>query len=100
MDTRRGHSQLLEELNEERAAALQRISAVMTQLIEQLHASRERIEQAPAAQREFEIAAFRRLRTTALKQRWYLEVQREALGLRHHAVLDEFYQIPTMGGRR
>lgn len=30
----------------------------------------------------------------SLVYRWYLEVQREALGLRRHHVLDELYPIP------
>jgi len=29
-----------------------------------------------------------------VQYRWYLEVQREAMGLRHHHRLDEFYRIP------
>jgi hypothetical protein len=34
------------------------------------------------------------LRREALRYRWYLEVQRESVGLRHHHCLDEFYRIP------
>ena len=34
------------------------------------------------------------LHRQVMKYRWYLEVQREALGLRHHRMLDEFYAIP------
>ncbi len=30
----------------------------------------------------------------AMKWRWYLEVQREALGLRQHHMVDELYVIP------
>jgi hypothetical protein len=40
--------------------------------------------------------AWRDLRTLAVKYRWYLEVQREALGMRRHDVLDEFYKVPVM----
>ena len=35
------------------------------------------------------------LRRSAVKYRWYLEVQREALGLRGDHRLDEFYRIPA-----
>ena len=79
-----GHSQLLRELNEERAAALQRISTTLESLIRQLHASRERVRHASGVDREREIAAWRDLWARAVKYRWYLEVQREALGIRRH----------------
>ena len=46
------------------------------------------------ADRSREIAKYRELRRRAIRYRWYLEVQREALGLRHHHLLDEFYSIP------
>ena len=43
---RAGNTQLLKELNEERAAALHRISSTLESLIRQLHASRERVRHA------------------------------------------------------
>ena len=91
-----GHKQLLRELNAERAAALQRISSTLESLIRQLQASRERLRQAAGADREREMAVWRDLRARAVKYRWYLEVQREALGMRRHEVLDEFYAVPTL----
>ena len=93
---RAGQHQLLRELNEERAAALHRISSTLESLIRQLHASRERVRQASGADREREIAAWRDLRARAARYRWYLEVQREALGIRRHDVLDEFYRLPVL----
>jgi hypothetical protein len=92
----RGHEQLLRELHEERVAALQRISRVLESLIGQLNASRERARQASGPDREREVAAWRDLRALAVKYRWYLEVQREALGMRRHDRLDEFYRVPTL----
>jgi hypothetical protein len=89
------HEQLLRELREERVAALQRISRVLESLIAQLQASRERVRRASGPDREREVAAWRDLRARAVKYRWYLEVQREALGMRRHDVLDEFYEVPT-----
>jgi hypothetical protein len=91
-----GHKQLLRELNEERAAALQRISSTLESIIRQLHASRERLRRATGPDRERELATWRELRARAVKYRWYLEVQREALGMRRHDVLDEFYQVPAL----
>jgi proline dehydrogenase len=93
---RDGHQQLLRELNEERVAALRRISGTLETLIRQLQASRERLRQVSGADREREFAAFRDLRERALKYRWYLEVQREALGIRRHDTLDEFYRVPRV----
>ncbi len=86
------------ELNEERASALLRISRTLESLITQLHESRTRLDTAPAPDptaRARELAAYEDLRRQALKYRWYLEVQREALGLHQHHRLDEFYPIPA-----
>ncbi len=93
---REGHNQLLRELNEERAAALRRISGTLESLIRQLHASRERVRWASGTDRDREVAALRDVRARALKYRWYLEVQREALGIRRHEALDEFYRVPAI----
>ena len=94
--SRNGDKQLLRELNEERAAALRRISGTLESLIGQLHASRERVRRASSGDRDRELAALRDLRARALKYRWYLEVQREALGIRRHEALDEFYKVPPI----
>src|SRR5687767_6576237 len=89
------HDQLLRELNEERAAALLRISRTLESLIAQLEVRRERIAGLDGGDRMREADAYGELQREALKYRWYLEVQREALGLRHHHRLDEFYRIPA-----
>jgi CHAD domain-containing protein len=81
MSTSDGYDRVLAELNEERIAALTRISRRLQALIDELRATED-----PTAQR--------RLRAEAKRYRWYLEVQREALGIRTHANLDEFYAIP------
>jgi hypothetical protein len=88
------HKQLLKELAEERAAALGRISRRLEHLIGQLHATRERIAHSGDEDRARDIAAYRQLYLEAVKYRWYLEVQREAVGLTQHQRLDEFYRIP------
>jgi uncharacterized protein (DUF1697 family) len=93
-DTRAQHTQLLKELQEERAAALARISRRLERLLEQLYATREQIAHCPEEDRRREVAAYRELHQQAMKYRWYLEVQREAIGLRQHQRLDEFYRIP------
>jgi hypothetical protein len=82
------------ELNEERAAALRRISQTLESLIEQLHLLRERIGVVHWSDPSPDLSKYRELRRAALRQRWYLEVQREALGLHPDHRLDEFYRIP------
>jgi hypothetical protein len=93
-ETRDGFDRLTRELNEERAAALRRISGTLESLIGELQAARTRIASLADSDRAPEVAAYAALRRNALQYRWYLEVQREALGLRHHHRLDEFYRIP------
>jgi hypothetical protein len=95
-ETRSQHKQLLRELQEERAAALARISRRLERLIEQLQATREQIAHASEEDRARNVAAYRELHTEAVKYRWYLEVQREAVGLTRHERLDEFYRIPPL----
>jgi hypothetical protein len=90
------HKQLLKELQEERAAALARISRRLERLLEQLQATREQIAHGRAEDRARDVAAYRELHDQAVKYRWYLEVQREAIGLRQHQRLDEFYPIPPL----
>jgi hypothetical protein len=94
MDVARKHKDLLRELQEERAAALRRISLRLERLLEELRDSRERVASSNGPERAGELATYRTLHAQATKYRWYLEVQREALGLRAHEVLDEFYRVP------
>ena len=54
------------------------------------------MRRASSADRDRELTALRDLRARALKYRWYLEVQREALGIRRHEALDEFYKVPPI----
>ena len=94
--TRAQHKTLLKELQEERAAALSRISRRLEFLIAQLEATREQIAHARDDDRARNVAAYRELHKQAVKYRWYLEVQREAIGLRQHQRIDEFYRIPPL----
>jgi hypothetical protein len=82
------------ELMEERAAALRRISQTLESLIEQLQALRPRIGEVHWSNPSPEVAEYRELRRRAVRYRWYLEVQRESLGLHPDHRLDEFYRIP------
>jgi hypothetical protein len=88
------HEHLLRELHEERVAALTRIAGTLEGLIEQLKALRARLATTSGVAHARDLAMYRELRIQARKYRWYLDVQREALGLRHHRILDEMYEIP------
>ena len=41
------------------------------------------------------VARHRELRAEAENQHWYLIVQREAMGLRHHGDIYELYRLPA-----
>ena len=94
-ETARQHEQLLAQLNEERIAALVRISKTLESLLSQLQESQARLADARGDARARELAVHRDLHQRASRYRWYLEVQREALGLRQHHRLDEFYKVPA-----
>lgn len=88
------YDHLLRDLQEERAAALARIARTLEELIAQLRAPRRRLPDLADPERATEVRRYGELRSRAKRYRWYLEVQREALGLRQHALLDEIYAIP------
>jgi hypothetical protein len=93
-ETARRYGRLELELSEERAAALRRISETLASLIEQLNTLRQRIGPVHWSDPSPELAQYRSLRRHAVRYRWYLEVQRESLGLHPSHRLDEFYRIP------
>ena len=83
------------ELMEERAAALRRISQTLESLIEELGGLRAKIGDVHWSSPSSDVARYRELRRKAVRYRWYLEVQREALGLHPDHRLDEFYRVPA-----
>ena len=94
-ETAAQHEHILAQLNEERVSALVRISKTLESLLSQLHESRARLADASGDARARELATYRDLHQRATTYRWYLEVQREALGIRSHHRLDEFYKVPV-----
>jgi hypothetical protein len=93
-ETARHYDHVLAQLNEERVSALVRISKTLESLLSQLNESRSRLADARGDARARELAVYRDLHQRASQYRWYLEVQRESLGLRQHHRLDEFYRVP------
>jgi len=92
-EARDRHDALLRELNQERIAALSRISRTLESLIDQLNDLRRQftLDLLNASDHR---GRYETLRRKATEYRWFLEVQREALGIRQHAALDEFYRVP------
>jgi hypothetical protein len=94
-ETARQHEHVLAQLNEERVSALIRISKTLESLLSQLNESRARLADTHGDTRARELGVHRDLHQRATLYRWYLEVQRESLGIRSHHGLDEFYKVPS-----
>ncbi len=82
-----------EELLREKATALGRIAETLEGLLAELCALRK-ARPLTRSERAVQRGVYRALRDRARQHRWYLEVQREALGLRGHEGLDKFYPLP------
>jgi len=83
-----------EEILAEKADALRRIGQTLERQIAELERLRAAADEAPDDERARWVRAYAELRARARLQRWYLLVQREAVGLRHHQDLDRHYPIP------
>jgi hypothetical protein len=91
------YDHLLRELAEERVAALNRIARHLEQRIHALHELRVSIRQTAGDARDAReelLERYRQVRIEALRYRWYLDVQREALGLRPHETVEQYYGVP------
>ena len=88
------YDQLLHELAEERVAALNRIATHLEQRIRTLNELRASADDVAGDMRTALLQRYRQLRADALRYRWYLDVQREALGLRPHETVEQFYGVP------
>lgn len=89
------HASLLEEIAEAKAAALRRIAERLDELLGELASLQAGLDAAPCEARESVVSRFNETREQARLQRWFLEVQREAIGLLRHESLDEFYRVPA-----
>ena len=75
------------ELDRERAGALGRAGEKLRAAIAAVHTATDP-------------ATYEQLHAVARRARWELEVVREAIGLRHHGVLDELYPMPPRWPQR
>ena len=89
------HARLLEEIADAKVAALRRIAGRLDELLEELASLQAGLDAAPPEARERLVNRFNEAREQARLQRWFLEVQREAIGLLRHESLDEFYRVPA-----
>lgn len=84
------------EARQERASALGRVGRILEAHLDEAHALKARWERAPQSARPALEAAFAQEVELAKKYRWYLEVQREAMGLRQHQEVERQYPIPQL----
>jgi hypothetical protein len=83
------------EIRKEKASALRRVAGRLETAIADLRALQAKMPPPGAPDRARFVERHRELRAEAELQRWYLIVQREAMGLLHHQVVDEMYPIPA-----
>jgi len=82
------------ELRAEKAAALARIAGTLEGLLADLQWRRNGFGRLPSEERGPAAEAYDALREQARLYRWYLVVQREALGLFRHDDVDRHYPLP------
>ncbi len=82
------------EIRGEKAAALRQTAGTFEALLARLARLRADLAAPAGRSRARRLRLYRELRERTLHQRWCLEVQREAVGLRRHDVLDEMYPMP------
>ncbi|MGZ3459426.1 MAG: hypothetical protein ACXU86_13095 [Archangium sp.] len=83
------------ELQSEKASALRRVASRLESLLGELQETEQALRESSGLARARLAARHRELRGEAEKQRWYLIVQREAMGLRHHGDVYELYRLPA-----
>lgn len=81
-------------INKEKAAGLGLTGRQLEDAIAGLTALRGRLSSCHDREREALTNEYRTLHARAVELKWYLEVQREAMGLRKHGDLDQYFPIP------
>jgi hypothetical protein len=82
------------EILQEKAQTLLRISRTLSGILDELSVTQQAVPDLEGRERSQAVARFNELRERAKLYFWYLMVQRESMGLRHHVGLEEFYPIP------
>ena len=86
-------AELERQLAEERVSALGRIGAKLGALLRSLDDLMTRLGRLTGPERAEALAAYRTLHAEARRHRWHLEVQRDAMGICGHDVLDRVYPL-------
>ena len=94
------HQRVEEEIRREKAAALGRAGERLDDALRDAMAALERLDRARAP-REHDrlIAEYEVARARVLSARMALLIQREAIGLRRHAVVDQLFPEPPRRAR-
>jgi hypothetical protein len=82
------------QLQAEKVSALKRVGERVEQLISELAEVERELLRLTGPARAQRVARHKVLRAEAEQQRWYLIVQREAMGLWNHGDVYELYRIP------
>jgi hypothetical protein len=82
------------EIQSEKASGLRRVAAKLESLLAELEQLQGELVGLSGPARARCAARHEELRAEAEKQRWYLVIQREALGLRQHGDVYALYRIP------
>lgn len=84
------------ELNKERAGALGRTARTLEAHLDQCTRLAHELDTATGDARAKLLAEYRESQALAAKWRWYLCIQREAMGLRRHDDVDRIYPPPKI----
>lgn len=83
------------EIQSEKASAMRRVASRLEALLVELQETEQVLRETSGPARARLVARHKELRADADKQRWYLIVQREAMGLRHHGDIYDLYRLPA-----
>lgn len=84
------------ELDKERAGALGRTGRLLELALERCQALLLLLRDATGRERRRLVAEYREARAEAEQRRWYLVIQREALGLKRHDDVERLYPTPPI----
>ncbi len=88
------YQRLESEIAREKAATLGRAGERLEAALQEAWALLDRLDRAPADERADLLAAYRQARDRAAHARLALIIQREAIGLRHHRIVDQQFPEP------
>jgi hypothetical protein len=94
VDPREALARTESEIRAEKAAALARIAGTLEALLAELQRRGEDLARLSGDGRARAVEDYAALREQARRYRWYLIVQREALGLFRHDEVDRHYPMP------